>query len=293
MTRGRNDDRHGPPAASSGSEAPARLIDDPDAPPTAAWAVELLRSVPRYQAPPGRKQRVRLGMAQPVRRRAPLLLRPAIVVGVLIGCGAIASAALGDSLPRWVNRAYQQIVGSAVPPRTAEAPAEPRARTRRAQRPGTEADVVPAAAREPPVAPPAPLAQAPAVTPAPAAAPTTGRGAAPPPRGDAVVSLPARRARTTAASEDTAPVLEAMRALRVEQNPARARVLLARYLDRYPRGTLVEEALAMSIEAAIARGDADAAALGARYLKLYPAGPFRALARQAVARASSASTSAR
>jgi outer membrane protein assembly factor BamD (BamD/ComL family) len=108
-----------------------------------------------------------------------------------------------------------------------------------------------------------------------------------------VVSLPARRARTTAASEDTAPVLEAMRALRVEQNPARARVLLARYLDRYPRGTLVEEALAMSIEAAIARGDADAAALGARYLKLYPAGPFRALARQAVARASSASTSAR
>ena len=55
----------------------------------------------------------------------------------------------------------------------------------------------------------------------------------------------------------------------------RARALLARYLGRHPNGALAEEALALSIEAAVAHHDADAAALGARYLQRYPAGPFR------------------
>jgi hypothetical protein len=60
----------------------------------------------------------------------------------------------------------------------------------------------------------------------------------------------------------------------------RARALLARYLGRHPNGALAEEALALSIEAAVAHHDGDAAALGARYLQRYPAGPFRALALQ-------------
>ena len=77
--------------------------------------------------------------------------------------------------------------------------------------------------------------------------------------------------------------MEAMRALRVERNPGRARQLLGRYLEQYPNGALAEEALALSLEAAVARGDGDAAALAARYLKLYPAGPFNALARQTLA----------
>jgi hypothetical protein len=81
-------------------------------------------------------------------------------------------------------------------------------------------------------------------------------------------------------ADDTTPVLQAMRALRVEGNPARARVLLSRYLDRSPRGTLAEEALAMSIEAATAHRDDDASAMARRYLRLYPAGHFSKLARQ-------------
>lgn len=76
-------------------------------------------------------------------------------------------------------------------------------------------------------------------------------------------------------------MLAGMRALRVDHDPARARGLLATYLQRHPNGALAEEALALTIEAAVAHHDGDAAALGARYLRRYPAGPFRALAEQA------------
>ena len=74
-----------------------------------------------------------------------------------------------------------------------------------------------------------------------------------------------------------------MRALRVEHNPVRARGLLARYLAEHPSGNLAEEALALSIEAALAHHDVDVVALANRYLRLYPHGSFAALARQALA----------
>ena len=73
----------------------------------------------------------------------------------------------------------------------------------------------------------------------------------------------------------------AMRALRVEHDPVRARGLLARYLAEHANGNLAEEALALSIEAALAHHDGDVAALADRYLRLYPRGSFQALARQA------------
>ena len=74
-----------------------------------------------------------------------------------------------------------------------------------------------------------------------------------------------------------------MRALRVEANPVRARRLLAGYLDRHPGGSLAEEALAMSIEAAVAHGDDDAPALARKYVRRYPAGHFSGLARRTLA----------
>ena len=63
----------------------------------------------------------------------------------------------------------------------------------------------------------------------------------------------------------------------------RARALLDTYLGQHPGGALAEEALALSIEAAVAHGDSDAGSLADRYLRLYPAGPFRSLARQTLA----------
>jgi outer membrane protein assembly factor BamD (BamD/ComL family) len=74
-----------------------------------------------------------------------------------------------------------------------------------------------------------------------------------------------------------------MRALRVERNPLRARALLIAYLDHHPNGKLSEEALVMLIEAAAGNGDSDAPALAARYLKLYPRGPFRGMVERMLA----------
>ena len=207
------------------------------------WAVDLLRAAGPYRAPPGRKQRVQLSLGKAASRRPPrLLLRPVIVAGVLVGGGALASAALGH-WHGWMTRAYERLL-----PRPTQV-----AKTSLA-----EADPP---AGEMPV-PAATLAPAPAAIRDPPASPRQ------------------RRVASTAAGEETSDVLEAMRALRRDRNPARARVLLARYLDRHPAGTLAEEALAMSIEAAVAHHDADAAALGVRYLRLYPTGPFHALAVQ-------------
>jgi len=105
-----------------------------------------------------------------------------------------------------------------------------------------------------------------------------------PVRPAAAASRPARVAAPAAApaSEDTSAVSAAMRALRVEHNPVRARALLARYLGDHPNGALAEEALALSIEAALAHHDGDVAALANRYLRRYPRGSFQELARQAL-----------
>jgi hypothetical protein len=273
----------------SSSGPPRRLVDAAGqqrldaagiAPPTAHdWAIDLLRSAPPYEVPAGRKQRVKLSLGHVPARRAPLVLRAAVAGVVLLGCGAIASAALGRARwPEWMARAYDRLVPTASQSPSRSAPrahahrAAPVDETRSALAPSA------VAVEPPPLAPPA---GAPAAT-----APTPRRALALAP------SDPALRARRTgspvsapAATEDTSPVLEAMRALRLERNPVRARALLARYLERHPTGTLAEEALAISIEAAVAHHDADAAALSARYLRLYPLGPFRGIAQQTLAAA--------
>lgn len=242
---------------------PSRLVEDSDAEGddgAGAWAVGLLRSATPYRAPAGRKQRVKLSLGQSAPHRAPRFLRPAIVAGMLIGCGAFASAALGH-WPAWIARAYDRWVTPA--PSMAASPGAEARRHAHGQR---MAEALP---------PAVPAVEIAAAEP-PALAPTV---ASPPIR-----ELPPARAHhappAPAAGEDPSAVLEAMRALRLDHDPVRARVLLARYLERHPGGALAEEALAMSIEAAVAHHDPDAAALGARYLRLYPTGPFHTLARQ-------------
>jgi hypothetical protein len=244
---------------------PSRLVEDPSGVAGAeAWAVDLLRAAPPYRAPAGRKQRVKLSLGQSGVRRAPLFLRPVIVAGMLIGCGAFASAALGH-WRGWISAATQRLLPS--PPVVALAPSDEAHGSGHAHL-AVQKPPVPAIAQADGVASPDPTSP-----PAPALAPVATR--------DPVAVPPhAHRSPSPAAAEDTSIVLEAMRALRLEHNPGRARVLLTRYLDRHPTGTLAEEALAMSIEAAVAHHDADAAALGARYLRLYPAGPFHSLALQ-------------
>jgi hypothetical protein len=76
-------------------------------------------------------------------------------------------------------------------------------------------------------------------------------------------------------------MVEAMRARR-SGNFARVRELSAEYRLKYPSGGLSEEALALSIEAAAALGEADAPRLAALYLQRYPSGRFRVQAQRAL-----------
>jgi hypothetical protein len=241
-------------------EDPARLIEDGQLDP---WIGDLLRSTDRYTVPPGRKQRVLLGLPARAPRRAPVLLRPVIVLGVLAGCGAFASAAIGP-WRGWLGRAYERLVPHTAPAAARTTPTF----TSTSARPRLRVLAAPALA----LAEPAPLPVAASPPPVVSRAPAVARvhHVAPPPP-----------APSPPAETESQAVLEAMRALRLDKNPVRARALLAKYLERNPNGALAEEALALSIEAAVAHHDADAAALGARYLRRYPSGPFRGVALEA------------
>jgi hypothetical protein len=83
--------------------------------------------------------------------------------------------------------------------------------------------------------------------------------------------------------EEAALVMAALRSLRREHNPVQAGTLSQRYLTRFPQGVLNQEALAIGIEAAVARHDAaSATALANQYLGRFPAGRFAGLARKTV-----------
>jgi hypothetical protein len=86
--------------------------------------------------------------------------------------------------------------------------------------------------------------------------------------------------RAASAAGERTEVLDAMIALRRDHDPVRAGALLDRYLGAHPRGALREEALALAIESAAARGDERAArAWATTYEASYPGGRFGAFAR--------------
>jgi hypothetical protein len=103
--------------------------------------------------------------------------------------------------------------------------------------------------------------------------------AAPPPEVHLRVTRPRARA---GAGESPARVVAAVRALRSEDDPARAQRLALGYLRAYSQGALAEEALAVAIEASARRQDPQAGRLAARYLRSYPNGRFRLVAQQAL-----------
>lgn len=83
--------------------------------------------------------------------------------------------------------------------------------------------------------------------------------------------------------EDPTLVLEAIRSLRTDGDPARASTLLTDYLRSEPTGVLVEDALALSVEAAVARTDREQTVAFARqYLARFPSGRYTAFVRQAM-----------
>ncbi len=87
--------------------------------------------------------------------------------------------------------------------------------------------------------------------------------------------------RLAAAPEEAIMVVQATRALHEEHDPKRAAHLLENYLQRFPDGDLVEESLALLIEAKSERDDASAAKVASEYLERFPFGRFRQVAERA------------
>lgn len=174
--------------------------------------------------------------------------RPALVFGVLLFlAGASAAATLGA---RWMARKPPFSAGSArtAAPAPSTTPSPARAASA-VLAPADEASAVAPAGVEP-------SAVAPRISAQPALRPRTARG------------------------ENPSALMAAVKALRQDRNPVEASRLLREYLRLYPRGTLSEEARALSFEAAVARQGSDANALANEYLRLYPHGRFRNAAAQ-------------
>ncbi len=93
---------------------------------------------------------------------------------------------------------------------------------------------------------------------------------------------PAPRAPVATASSEAALVQGAVAALRRDRDPDKATRLLDEYRKRNPGGALSEEALALAMEAALARKDPRAVKLARQYLANYPNGRFRQMAMRAL-----------
>jgi hypothetical protein len=255
-----------------------------------AEAARLLRELAPAIPPPGAEQRVyaRLGLQ---RRLAPRFMRLAVVASGAVMVTAVLGTALAMS--------FRYLAAERRP--SATTPAD--ARVSHASTKLRAAAVVPQirerVAPEPTPGIPSPYPSTPEreqanATPLPAPLPApiavrrkhAGPELSPDEPAKAELRLPAvdatesTAARAAAApAEEASMVLTGLRLLRRDHDPTQASVLLGRYLERFPRGALVQEALALAIEASVAKGDGRAAAgLAEQYLARFPSGRFSGLA---------------
>jgi len=231
--------------------------------PNEVLGAALLARVPPLAFSAARQQRVRFALRSSRPAMTALRLSPALVAGVVI-LGATGASAM---VARYFVRTHvhaPEVVSTVVQSVDPTPPAA--GRSRRAVAPAVDpATQEPAEALAATALPePAPKADPPAKMATP-----KSRGAGP----TAVTP--------SAASPGGALMMEAMQARR-SGDMTRAAGLLAEYRAKYPDGDLYEEALALSIEAAVARGDDNAQRLAAQYVKRYPNGRFREQAERAL-----------
>jgi hypothetical protein len=229
-----------------------RLIDEgrnPDSP--EGRLASLIQAMPALERAPFAQERVfaRVVSAAATRRKRLPWTAGAIALG--LGISAVAAASVGH-LEFFVRPSPSSLTAPLMPPPQAGA-------------------AIPEASRA-------------IATPEPALPDKADLPAASQPPPSRMPKLHARyvESRPLAAGEDPAPLLEAIRTLRSNHDPTRAGVLLAEYLKAYPHSPLSEDALALSIEAALARhSTASSAELARRYLAQFPNGRYRLFASRA------------
>ena len=240
------------------------LIDPNDV----AGAALLLRVLPLEEST-SRRRRVRIALQAKSPKRSGRFFSPVLVAAVLLIAATGASATVTRLWKRSHPFGYREA-------RHFWQPFEPRAALEAAPR----APVVS-------VAPLAPEAKLAATLPAPdlhpVAVPARKTAAAP----AAAKAAPATRTSTPSSEVDPTSgpgaflMVDAMQA-RKAGDAARAAALLSEYQRKYPQGAFQEEALALSIESAAARGSDSAPRLATDYLRRYPNGRFRELAQRAL-----------
>jgi len=212
-----------------------------------ATASELLRALPPRAVSLQLKRRVRERLLEG--RAKPGLsppLRPALATTALIVAGG-AAAAIGHA------RLSHPKPGGAAEPRLAMASALPSA---------------PSAILSPAQQSPPPASAAASPIPEPRHADARANGA---------------RTSDKSVLSEASLVYGAAKALHSAGDLARAAQLLDEYGRHYPHGALAEEALALTLDLSLARGDGRAGRLAQRYLVQYPNGHFRAKAERVLA----------
>jgi hypothetical protein len=194
-------------------------------------------------------------------RPGSLRLGLAFVVALVLASAVAGAATL--SRPGWLR----SLASWALPSR----PTAPSATVRGPIGQGTAAELAL------PSQTPSPLDVPPVVTAT--ASPSAPANAGPP------VGAASKSAHALAATADeSAVIVDAVRALRRDHDARRAEELAEEVLQRYPHGVQREEAMAVAMEAAIANGDPAAARRWAeRYLEAYGAGRFADRARDVLA----------
>jgi hypothetical protein len=214
---------------------------------TEAQLIDLLSATAPTALPDSEKRSSLQAILAPERERAPRglrLARPALVLGILLLVAGASTAATVGA--RWMKR---RAAASAAPaPQPIPPPPPVQARS-------TPAELPAAVAPEP---------EAPAIE---------------------VPKLAAVPSRSHSGhGENPSALMEAVKALRQDDDAPRASRLLRDYLRLYPRGALSEEARALAIEAARTQGSPNTVELANEYLRLYPHGRFRKAAAQAAGR---------
>jgi hypothetical protein len=237
-----------------------RLIDGaPDAGSLEGEGVALLRERGRHEPSPLQKARVRAALEADSGAGATWRGRPAMLAVVFAAILLVGGAISSTSFARqWVGAQVRRLVAWVAPQAA----------------PAAAPQAAPARAPATPV-----IVEAPAELPVAAAPPRQPRVVAP-----RVEARAPKHAAMPVIDDEPTLVATAMRALRRDHDPVGAGQLLDDYLRRWPNGALIEEALALALEAANARGDARARAFATTYLQRFPAGRFGEAARRTLAR---------